>query len=240
MSVQNPGFEILYEEGPCLGICKPAGLLTQAPPGIDSLEVRIKAFLKEREHKPGNVYLGVPHRLDRPVSGAMVFAKHVRAARRLSKQFETRTVRKLYWVCVEGRVEPAEGTWSDMLWKVHGQPRAQVVDASHPGAQLAVLRYRTLGQHERGSWLEVELETGRTHQVRIQAASRGHIVIGDEYYGSEIPFGPQHDDIRLRGIALHARQLEFVHPMTPEPVSLTARPPDAWYDLRLDPPLPGK
>jgi 23S rRNA pseudouridine1911/1915/1917 synthase len=144
-------------------------------------------------------------------------------------------VRKIYWVCVAGRVEPAEGTWTDMLWKVHGQPRAQVVDESHPGAQLAVLHYHTLGRHEHGSWLEVELETGRTHQVRIQAASRGHIVIGDQYYGSEIPFGPQHEDARLRGIALHARQLEFLHPMTREPVTLVAPPPQAWQDLQLDP-----
>ena len=87
--MQTPnGFDILYEEGPCLVVAKPGGVLTQAPPGIDSLEVRIKRFLKVRDSKPGNVYLGVPHRLDRPVSGVMVFAKHVRAARRIAEQFQ--------------------------------------------------------------------------------------------------------------------------------------------------------
>src|SRR5690348_16402309 len=98
--------DILYEEGPCLVVNKPAGLSTQAPPGIDSLEVRVKEFYRaRREQQEGKVYLGVPHRLDRPVSGAIVFARHVRAARRLSEQFENRLVRKLYWVCVEGTVE---------------------------------------------------------------------------------------------------------------------------------------
>ncbi len=210
----SPGFEVLHEEGPCLVVLKPAGLLTQAPPGIDSLETRIKAFLKERENKPGGVYLGLPHRLDRPVSGAMVFAKHVRAARRLAKQFERREVDKTYWALVEGIVDPPEGTWRDTLWKVHGQSRAQVVDASHPEGQAAVLHYRTLGRHRLGSWLEIQLETGRTHQIRVQAASRGFPLLGDAHYGSQIPFGEQFEDQRLRAIALHARRLGFQHPMT--------------------------
>src|SRR5689334_12976722 len=112
-----PGFDILYEQGPCLVVNKPPGLLTQAPPGIDSLELRVKRFLKAREHQPGNVYLGVPHRVDRPVSGVIVLAKHVRAARRLSEQFEARTVRKIYWALVEGHVTPESGTWTDQLKK---------------------------------------------------------------------------------------------------------------------------
>jgi RluA family pseudouridine synthase len=223
-----PGFEILYEEGPCLVVLKPAGLLTQAPPGIDSLEVRIKAFLKEREQKPGGVYLGLPHRLDRPVSGAMVFAKHVRAARRLSKQFERREVDKTYWALVEGVVDPPEGTWRDTLWKIHGQPRALVVDESQPGGQPAVLHYRTLGRHQLGSWLEIRLETGRTHQIRVQTASRGFPLLGDAHYGSQIPFGEQFGDERLRAIALHARRLGFEHPMTRLPVSVEAPVSAPW------------
>src|SRR5438552_16225005 len=122
------GFDILYEQGPCLVVNKPGGLLTQAPPEIDSLEVRVKRFLKARENKPGNVYLGVPHRLDRPVSGAMVLALHVRAARRLSEQFEERRIRKTYWALTEGSIEPAEGTWTDYLRKINGEPRTVVVD----------------------------------------------------------------------------------------------------------------
>jgi len=218
-----------------LGVLKPAGLLTQAPPGIDSLEVRIKAFLKQRDSKPGGVYLGVPHRLDRPVSGAMVFAKHVRAAHRLCKQFEHRTVRKIYWTCVEGLVEPASGTWTDVLWKVHGQPRALVVDANHPEGRWAVLHYRTLGRHRNGTWLEIELETGRTHQVRVQAASRGFPLLGDRLYGSSIAFGPRPEDERLWAIALHARSLSFDHPMTRQPVTITANLPRPWDELALEP-----
>ncbi len=174
----NPGFDILLEDGPVLVVHKPAGIATQAPPGIDSLEARIRTFLKERDPNPGNIYLGIPHRLDRPVSGVMVFARHVRAARRLAKQFEARTVRKLYWAAVAGQVEPPSGTWIDTLWKVYGQPRTQVVDAAHPEGQHAVLHYRTLGHHPHGTWLEIELETGRTHQIRVQAASRGLSGIG--------------------------------------------------------------
>jgi RluA family pseudouridine synthase len=235
----NPGFDILLEDGPVLLVLKPAGIATQAPPGIDSLESRIRAYLKQRDAKPGNIYLGIPHRLDRPVSGVMVFARHVRAARRLAQQFEARTVRKLYWAAVAGRVDPESGTWTDTLWKVYGQPRAQVVDAGHPEGQHAVLHYRTLGYHPHGTWLEIELETGRTHQVRVQAASRGYPVLGDEMYGCAIPFGPRHEDVRLRQIALHARLLEFDHPMTKARVSQEA-PVDAnWHELGIPEPHGG-
>ncbi|NUQ62622.1 MAG: RluA family pseudouridine synthase [Pirellulales bacterium] len=225
--------ELLYESGPCLVVNKPPGLLTQAPPGIDSLETRIKEFVKRREGKAGKVYLGVPHRLDRPASGAMVFARHVRAARRLAEQFEARTIRKIYWACVEGRVAPEKGTWEDFLWKVPEEPRAEVVGRDHPEGRIALLHYRTLGAGPWGSMLEIELETGRTHQVRVQAASRGHPLLGDDQYGSKIPFGAQHEDPRLRAIALHARSLSFLHPMTHEPVSIVAPVPEAWRTLGL-------
>ena len=220
--------EILYEQGPCLVVCKPSGILTQAPPGIDSLELRIKAFLKARENKPGNVYLGVPHRMDRPVSGAMVFARHVRACRRLSDQFEGRTVQKIYWACVAGTVEPPQGTWRDCVRKIPGQARAEIVAASHPDAREAILHYRVVGASPWGSHVEIELETGRTHQIRIQASSRGHPVLGDELYGSQVAFGPQPEDTRLRSIALHGRCLTFLHPMTHEKVSVTAPLPSPW------------
>jgi 23S rRNA pseudouridine1911/1915/1917 synthase len=229
----GPGFEILYEEGPCLVVCKPPGVLTQAPPGIDSLEVRVKAFLKQREGKPGNVYLGVPHRLDRPASGAIVLAKHARATRRLTEQFQSRAVRKVYWACVEGSIRPPSGTWEDFLRKVPGEPRAEVVSEDHPEARVAVLHYRVLGAGDWGTWLEITLETGRTHQVRVQASRRGHPVLGDAEYGSSVPFGPQHEDRRLRAIALHARRLGFRHPMTHETACVTAPAPEAWSSLGL-------
>jgi 23S rRNA pseudouridine1911/1915/1917 synthase len=226
-----PGIEILYENGPCLVVCKPFGLLTQAPPGIDSLESRIKEFLRQREGKTGNLYLGVPHRLDRPASGAMVFARHSRAARRLAEQFEGRLVHKVYWACVEGHVESAEGTWTDLMRKIPDQPRAEIVPDGHPDARLAVLHYRLVAAGPWGSWLEIELETGRMHQIRLQAASRGHPLLGDAMYGSTIAFGPQFDDWRLRAIALHARSLSFRHPMTRAPVGVTAPAPEPWKDV---------
>jgi len=229
----EPTVEILYEADPCLVVLKPPGLLTQAPPGIDSLEVRIKELLKRRGNEPGEVYLGVPHRLDRPASGAMVFATRAGATRRLTRQFEDRQVKKTYWACVEGEVTPETGTWEDLLRKVPGEARAEVVDGAHPEARRAVLHYRTLGTGPWGSWLEVELETGRTHQVRIQAASRGHPVLGDAQYGSTIAFGTQHGDQRLRAIALHARSLTFRHPSTGQTVSVTAPVSNDWLALGL-------
>ncbi len=224
---------VLYESGPCLVVLKPAAVLTQAPPGIDSLEVQLKAWLKAREGKTGNIYLGVPHRLDRPVSGAMVFARHARAARWISHQFENRLVRKVYWTCVSGVVEPAEGTWTDHLYKIHGKPQTEVVAADHPEGRLAVLHYRTLGRTAFGSWLEIELETGRTHQIRIQAASRGHAVLGDTLYGSNLPFGPAYVHEREQVIALHGRRLELRHPMTREPVAVEAPLSAEWRPLEL-------
>ena len=233
--VSRVSLDVLYDEGPCLVINKPAGLLSQAPRGIDSVEVRVKEFYRHREGKPhdANVYLGVTHRIDRPVSGAIVFARHVRAARKLAAQFADRTVSKIYWAVVEGQVEPEEGTWRDYLHKRHGMAQAEVVDENHPEAKLAILHYRVLLLLEHYSWLEIELETGRTHQIRVQASSRGHPVLGDSQYGSNVEFGQPHADIRDRAIALHARHLAFRHPMTSDPVDITAPLPEDWDDLDL-------
>jgi 23S rRNA-/tRNA-specific pseudouridylate synthase len=210
------------------------------------------------------------------VSGAIVVARHVRAAQRLATQFENRTVTKVYWAVVEGRVEPDEGTWTDHLHKRHGMAQTIVVPPDDPRGKLAILRYRVLeylgdpSRHgespaatwvgnakylesrsvalpasidEQSSpgqdgppictWLEIQLETGRTHQIRIQCASRGHAVLGDYQYGATRPFGEQFEDERLRAIALHARQLGFNHPMTNEPVDIVAPLPEAWAYLNL-------
>jgi len=228
-----PDLQVLYEQGPSLVVLKPAGLPTQAPPGIDSIEARIKTWLKARDNKPGNVYLGVPHRLDRQVSGAIVFAKHVRAARRLAEQFEARTVRKTYWACVEGDVSPPEATWTDYVRKVPGEPRAEMVAAEAEDARQAVLHYRTLGRSRHGAWLEIRLETGRMHQIRIQVAHRGHAIVGDTLYGAQTRFGAWPDDERQRAIALHGRALAFRHPMTWESVSVTAPLSADWNELAL-------
>jgi len=230
-----PPLDILYDSGPVLVVNKPAGVLTQAPAGIDSLEVRVKAFYRNREGKPdeAELYLGLPHRLDRPASGAIVVARHARAARKLSTQFENRTVGKTYWALVAGVVAPDEGTWTDYLHKRHGMAQAEVVTAEHPAAKHAVLHYRVRWQGEAFAWLEIELETGRTHQIRIQAASRGHALVGDAQYGSVAPFGDPSLDLRDRPIALHARQLAFRHPMTQETVDVAAPLPEAWRAMGI-------
>jgi RluA family pseudouridine synthase len=232
----SPPVEILYEDAALLAVSKPAGLLTQAPPGIDSLELRIKTYLRRQHPTPGSIYLGVPHRLDRPASGAMIFAKHSRAARRISKQFERRRLAKVYWACTQGIVLPAAGSWTDYVRKIPGQPRAEIVSSGDADARLAVLHYRTLGQTPYGSWLELRLETGRTHQIRIQAASRNWPLLGDRHYGGTQPFGEQFEDERLRAIALHARLLGLAHPMTRQPLTVVAPLPRDWLSLGVSEP----
>lgn len=235
MEARVPQLEILYENGPVLVVNKEAGVLTQAPRGIDSMEVRVKEYYRRQEGKPAdaNIYLGITHRMDRPTTGALIFARHVRAAQRICAQFAERTISKTYWAFVEGRVTPDEGTWTDYLHKRHGIPQPEVVTADHPAGKHAVLHYRVLWHSTLGSWLEIELETGRTHQIRIQAKSRGYIVVGDEDYGSRTPFGEFKEEPRERPIALHARYIGFRHPMTGESVSVTAPLPSAWNALEL-------
>jgi 23S rRNA pseudouridine1911/1915/1917 synthase len=224
------GFEILYERGGCLVVNKPPGVLTQAPPGIDSLEVRIKTYLGGGSG-PDGVYLGVPHRLDRPATGAIIFGKEPRITRKLGAQFENRRVHKVYWACIEGHVAAESGRWEDFLYKVAGEPRAEVVGAGHPEGRHAALHYRVLKTFDWGTWLEIELETGRTHQIRVQAATRGHSVLGDKQYGSTVAFGPQFEDERLQAIALHARSLTFRDPDTRQTVAVVAPLADYWPQL---------
>ena len=221
---------ILYEDNHCLAVAKPAPLLTQGPPGIPNLEAMVKAYVKERYCKPGSVYLGIPHRLDRPVSGVVLFARNSKAARRLAEQFEARRVRKVYWAMVEGPVEPAEGRWDDWLVKLPEEARVERAEPGTPGARRAVLRYRRLEVGPDWTLLELVPETGRTHQLRVQAAVRGWPICGDGLYGSTRPFGPPAELPRDRVIALHARSLTFFHPIRYEPVTLTAPLPAFWQE----------
>jgi 23S rRNA pseudouridine1911/1915/1917 synthase len=226
---------VLYEDNHCLGVDKPAGLSTQAPPGVPSLETLARAYLKEKYHKPGNVYLGVPHRIDRPVSGVVLFARQTTSARRLAEQFRNRQVRKVYWALVEpsatGQLPPEEGTWEDWLLKVPDQARAMRVEPGSPGARQALLRFRRLQVGDWGAWLRIEPQTGRMHQIRIQAGSRGWPVVGDELYGARLPFGPPREPGGPSMIALHARTLVFLHPIRFEPITVTAPLPAVWQAL---------
>lgn len=227
--------QVLFEDNHCLAVCKPAPLLTQGvPPGIPTLEGMVKAYLKERYHKAGNVYLGIPHRLDRPVSGVVLFARSTKAAQRLAEQFRERTVTKIYWAAVEGDVQPAEGVWEDWLLKLPEEARSERVEAGTPGARHARLNYRCLAKTADSSLLELRPETGRMHQIRLQAAVRGWPIRGDVIYGSRLPFGPPAELPRERVIALHARQLTFLHPIRYEPVTVGAPLPETWQAAGFD------
>jgi len=160
-------------------------------------------------------------------------AKTKKGARKISRQFERRLVRKTYWAAVEGLVDPAEGTWADWLRKIPGEARVEIVMEGHPEAQHAVLKYRTIGRTTLGSWLEIEPETGRMHQIRVQAASRGWPILGDAQYGSRVAFGAQDEDIRKRAIGLHARSLTFVLPVTQRELTIVAPLGQAWQDLGI-------
>ncbi|MBI1831690.1 MAG: RluA family pseudouridine synthase [Planctomycetes bacterium] len=224
--------QILFEDNHCIAVVKPAGLLTQGvPAGIATLEAMVKAYLKEKYDKPGNVYLGVPHRLDRPVSGIVLFARNSKAAQRLAEQFRDRTVTKVYWGIVEGNLEPGDGVWEDWLRKIADEARAETTAPNAEGAKHAAMEYRVLQPCSTGTLVEFRPRTGRMHQIRVQTASRGHPLLGDSLYGSTRIFGPQGESPRDRIIALHARSLTFLHPLRYEPVTLTAPLPVSWLEL---------
>ncbi len=240
-SVFGSGWSVLLEDGPVLVINKSAGLLTQAPPGVPSLEGEVKAWLKERFGKAGNVYLGIPHRLDRAVSGAIVFARNSKAAARLAEQFEKRQVRKIYWAIVEGVPQPSESMLTDWLLKLPQESRAEVVTPETPGARECRLSYRTLAAplsegSDLQSLIEVELHTGRMHQIRVQLASRGWPVVGDSLYGSKPRFLNEgvRENSRDEPIALHARSLTFQHPVRYDQLTITASLPVTWPKAATD------
>jgi RluA family pseudouridine synthase len=224
--------DVLLEDGAVFVMNKPGGLLTQGPPGIDSLELRTKHFLKVRDEKPGKVYLGVPHRLDRPVSGAITVVKNVRAAQRLSQQIREHRVTKTYWAVVAGSSPDDSGRWTDFMRKIPDEARSEIVQPDHPDAKEAVLDFRVIASDDDRSLIEIQLVTGRTHQIRLQCSHRGLPILGDAMYGSESAFGPQTTDLRKRWIALHARRLAFEHPINGHPpVDQTAPLPECWQSV---------
>lgn len=223
----NPN-RILFEDHHLIAVNKPAPLLTQAPEGIPNLESSVKAYIKSTCNKPAGVYLGVPHRLDRPVSGVIVFARNTKAAQRVHAQFEKRQVRKVYWACVDGDVIPETGVWEDWLRKIPDEAKVERSAEGEPGAKRAMLGYLVLKKLDGGTLLELTPQTGRMHQLRVQTAWRGHPIWGDSRYGSTRDFGPTTDDPRERLIALHARQLTIQHPFTKEELVLVAPVPEYW------------
>lgn len=230
-------WQVLLEDGPVLAINKPAGLLTLGAhnPAIPTLERQVRSYLKDKYQKPGNVYLGIPHRLDRPVSGVILFARNSKAAARLAEQFRERQVQKIYWGITVRPPDQAEGCLTDWLLKEADKAHVHVVPQGTAGARQAVLHYRSVGETPLGTLLEIELETGRMHQIRVQLAARGWHILGDVQYGAEQRLvEPAPADPTLNPIALHARQLNFLHPIRYDAVSVVAPLPDNWGDLALE------
>ena len=229
--------EILLESSWFLVINKPSGVLTQAVPGIDSVQTLLVRQLQDKDPEAPKPFIGIPHRLDRVTSGAMVVARNQRALRRLSDQFATRKVNKIYHAIVPGISDTAEVSWKDTMRKVPNEARAELVPANEEGAKEAILRFHVVGQHllddqKPVSLVEIKLETGRMHQIRLQFASRKYPILGDLMYGSEIEWLGSIPGDRESPIALHARKIEFRHPQNAELVSVVAPYPSGWPPLK--------
>lgn len=213
--------EILFEDNHCIAVSKPAGTPSAHFEGrVATMDLLVKDYLKEKYHKPGNVFLGVVQRLDKPVSGVLLFARTSKAAARLAEQFREGTVEKVYLAVVEGELPNTAGTLEDWLRKDEAEGRVNVVSADTPGARQALLHYEVRGRQGSYVLLEIRPQTGRTHQLRVQLAHRRFPIYGDAKYGSVRLFGSS--------IALHARALTFLHPIRYEPITLTAGIPEAW------------
>ena len=211
---------ILYEDNHLLVVEKPANVPVQADASGDAdLLTVLKAYIKEKYQKPGEVYLGLVHRLDRPVGGVMVFAKTSKAAGRLAAQFKDRTAHKRYVAIVDGNA-PASGECVDWLLKDESTNTTRVVPEGTDGAKKAILRYKTLARESGTSLLDVELLTGRPHQIRVQLSSRGLPIVGDMRYHPNARPGTQ--------IRLHAYTLTVKHPTLSEPLTFWSIP--AWRE----------
>lgn len=218
---------VLYEDNHVLVINKPAGLPTMGvAAGIESLLERAKQYVKRRYQKPGNVYLGAMSRLDAPVSGAILFARTSKAAARLTAQFASHTVDKTYWAIVSGEVAPPAGRLVGFLKKDERHRKMHWVAAAQAEAQEARLQYQTRQKTPLGTLVEVTLETGRKHQIRVQLAHEGWPVVGDRKYGSQATFP--------LGIALHSRRLAFDHPTRDARIEVIAPLPASWAKAQLD------
>jgi 23S rRNA pseudouridine1911/1915/1917 synthase len=212
---------ILYLDSHLIAVCKPAGMLTQADEsGDESLMDQVKAWIKTEFNKPGNVFLGLIHRLDRNVSGVLLFARTSKGASRLSEQFRDKTTEKFYRAIVEGQPEQEQASLYHHLRK---EKTLKSTVFPHPGkdTQHAELEYKTLKIYASTRLLEIKLHTGRFHQIRAQLAFIGHPILGDKKYGAKTPL-PE------RQIALYAHRLIFKHPISKEKVCIESPPPPFW------------
>lgn len=221
----NLELEVLYEDNHLLVINKPAGVLVQGDITGDVPLVEVaKEYIGKKYNKPGAVFLGVVHRLDRPVSGVVVFARTSKALERMNKQFREKQTQKTYWALVNNKPKQAEGTLVHWLVKDEKKNKTTAYKNEHPEGARSELSYKLLRERSGYFLLEITPVTGRPHQIRVQLASMGCPIIGDVKYGSKIP-SPD------GSIALHANQLQFLHPVKNDPISISARrPQNDWWN----------
>lgn len=211
--------DILYEDNHLMVVNKRCGDLVQPDPnGSSALENEIKAFIKVRDSKPGEVFLGVVHRIDRPVSGVVLFAKTSKALSRLNEQLRAGEITKTYWAVVESRPEQEQATLKHYILRDGRSNRSFCYASPKPEAKEARLRYQTLGCSDRYTLVEVHLLTGRHHQIRAQLSKIGCPIKGDLKYGAKRSNAGG-------GISLHSRSIEFMHPVRKEPLRVVGPVP---------------
>jgi 23S rRNA pseudouridine1911/1915/1917 synthase len=217
---KNGILQVLYEDNHLLAVFKPAGLLVQGDSTGDlTLFEMAREYITTKYNKPGRVYIGLIHRLDRPVAGVVLFARTSKAASRLCDQIRQRMIKKEYWAVVHGRLLPSAGEISGYIIR-HGR-KSFLSSPDRTGAQIARLSYRTLECLSDYSLLEIKLETGRHHQIRVQMAGIGHPVLGDRKYGSAC-------SLPEKSIALLAKRLAVIHPTKTEEILIESPIPDTW------------
>ena len=218
---------VVYEDNHIIIVNKTASEIVQGDKTGDvPLSETVKQYLKEKYHKPGNVFIGVTHRLDRPVSGLVVFAKTSKALSRLNEMFKNSEVKKTYWAIVKQTPPETEGELVNYLVRNEKQNKSYAYDTERPGSKKAVLHYRLIARSDNYSLLEVDLKTGRHHQIRCQLAKMGCPIKGDLKYG----FPRSNPD---GSICLHARRVRFVHPVSKELIDVVAPVPsdNLWHSL---------
>ncbi len=218
---------VVYEDNHIIIVNKTASEIVQGDKTGDvPLSETVKQYLKEKYHKPGNVFIGVTHRLDRPVSGLVVFAKTSKALSRLNEMFKNSEVKKTYWAIVKQTPAETEGELVNYLVRNEKQNKSYAYDTEKPGSKKAILHYRLIARSDNYCLLEVDLKTGRHHQIRCQLAKMGCPIKGDLKYG----FPRSNPD---GSICLHARRVRFVHPVSKELIDVVAPVPsdNLWRSL---------
>jgi len=212
--------EILFEDNHLIAVNKNVADIVQADKtGDQSMEQLLKEYIKEKYKKPGEAFLGVVHRIDRPVSGAVIFARTSKALTRLNVMFQEKSVEKIYWAIVKEKPPQQNGTLTHYLVRNTKTNKSYCYNKEVPGSKLAVLHYKWLASSDLYHLLEINLETGRHHQIRSQLATIGCPIKGDLKYG----FARSNKDA---GISLHSRQITFVHPVRNEKITIVAPLPE--------------